>query len=474
MKRHYINVILFLIPIFLLGLINIFYSNTTKISEVENRALKSKPKISIESVFSGEYSKEFDEYYSDTFFMRDSFVLISRELERFKGLTNNDGVEIVMHKGANVAFAQEIIQSDDVKLNESRTDESIFNEIETMNKHEGYYELKKRTVEQNQGTEGDEEFEEDEHEELQIEEPDNVAKEENKLVGSILIMNDTAMEIFYMNGDACLYYADTINSFQEELEGSEGENPVTVFSMLVPTQIEFIDNEKYRAMSSSQEFAIDYVNDNLNESIVTINAYDALKNNKEKYMYFRTDHHWTALGAYYAYTAFMDAINEDAISLEQYEVTKVEDYLGSTYSTTLSKALKDNPDTIYLYNPFTENKYYVYYEGPLEMDVIDMNHADKTRKYRIFLSGDRPWGKIITEVKNGKKIVVIKDSYANAFVPFLIPHYEEIYVVDPRQFELNILDFIEENKIQEVLVLNYAPVVSYNGFTDLILDMMNR
>ena len=170
----------------------------------------------------------------------------------------------------------------------------------------------------------------------------------------------------------------------------------------------------------------------------------------------------------------MQTKNETPISIDRYEKDKVSPYLGSLYSTTLSKKIRENPDTIYLYKPFINHEYNIYYTGAIKMDVLDMSQAETKNKYGIFISGDRPWGKITTEIKNGRKIVIIKDSYANAFVPFLIPHYEEIYVVDPRQFTLNIYDFIKNNEINEVLFLNYILVTDYKDFTDLLIEMSNR
>jgi hypothetical protein len=119
-----------------------------------------------------------------------------------------------------------------------------------------------------------------------------------------------------------------------------------------------------------------------------------------------------------------------------------------------------------------KNEYNVYYESPIKMKVIDMSHADKKIKYRVFISGDRPLGIIKTEVENGKKLLVIKDSYGNAMVPFLLPHYQEIFVIDPRQYNKNVFTLIKENGIQEVLFLNYVPILSEYGFSDLIVKMM--
>ncbi len=107
------------------------------------------------------------------------------------------------------------------------------------------------------------------------------------------------------------------------------------------------------------------------------------------------------------------------------------------------------------------------------MKLLDMHHADKKNKYRIFLSGDRPWGEITTETNNDRRLAVIKDSYGNAFVPFLLPHYSEIYIIDPRQFHQSLLDFVQLHNINEVLFLNNAEATSHTGFTTLIRKLFS-
>jgi hypothetical protein len=279
------------------------------------------------------------------------------------------------------------------------------------------------------------------------------------------------MEVHTYDAEAAGYYAQFINGFQEKLKSRRKK----VYSLVVPTQIEFITNKSYKGLSSPQKATIDYVYKHLSEKITPVNAYDKLKQNSGKYIYFRSDHHWTALGAYYAYCAFMEAKGEKPVPLERYKKETISPYLGSLYSTTLAEKIKEHPDSIDLYKPFTKHKYEVHYTGgPIETDLLDMGQAKNKNKYGIFLGGDHPWGKIATSVKNGKKILVVKDSYANAFVPFLLPHYQEIYIVDPRQFKLDIFEFIKKNDIDEVLFLNYVLVTDNKGFTDLLLDMCDK
>lgn len=76
-------------------------------------------------------------------------------------------------------------------------------------------------------------------------------------------------------------------------------------------------------------------------------------------------------------------------------------------------------------------------------------------------------------MNNDRRIAVIKDSYGNAFIPFLLPHYQEIYIIDPRQFDKPLIDFIEKEKINEVLFLTNTTITSYTGFTELIIKLMN-
>lgn len=432
MKKHHFNLLLFLVPLFLLGTLNLITPHQATISELESRTLKTKPFFTTQKLFSGEYFQEYEDYFADNFIFREKFVSISGKIKDLWGLPGKDKVTIVLNRGANVAATQKKGNPDEGN-DTPETDDS-------PQPHNN-------------------------------EEKSEMTKEENKgsIEGRVLVLNDQAMEIHTFNAEASKYYADFINKFQENLP----DNNIKVYSLIAPTQIEFITEPKYKDLSSPQKKTIDYVNKHLHPKIIPVDAYQALQQNIDQYLYFRSDHHWTALGAYYAYTAFVEAKGEKPIPLEQYKVKKITPYLGSLYSTTLSQKIRENPDTVYLYKPFIKHEYTVYYENPIKIDLLDMRHAESKNKYGIFIGGDHPWGKISTAIKNGKKIIIIKDSYANAFVPFLLPHYEEIYIVDPRQFNLDIFAFIQENGIQEVLFLNYVLVTDNNGFTDLLLKMSN-
>ena len=177
---------------------------------------------------------------------------------------------------------------------------------------------------------------------------------------------------------------------------------------------------------------------------------------KGEYLYFRTDHHWTALGAYRAYEVFCKSASLKPVSLDTYEKRTSTGFLGTLYNSSLDKNLAANPDTVEYYVPdlpyvqTNTNQDLSTYRGTL----ISEYSSGKTNGYLTFMGGDIPLATIETENTNGKKIIVFKESYGNAFIPFLVPHYQTIYVADIRSFPYNAVEFIKNNSIGEVLFLN--------------------
>lgn len=476
MKSKYINIVLFFVCLIGIGLLNLI-AEDRQISEYENRVLEQFPQFSGKALFSGDYFKKIDLYFSDQFVGRDSFVRISSGVKELKGIPGNDGATIIVQSGFNdgvehdsfndiygpdeeeMAFEPQITPESETEIEAEEKSEA---DITPGPDDEPEVEVKPQPSSEPIPT----------SEPTPIPEPTPTPADEKddngRRIGRILIYNNSAMQLFKANPDAEAYYAKTLNSFKERA----GEE-IKVYSLLAPTSIEFIDSDKYKSLSDSQKDAIARVNDRFN-AVIPVDAYTKLQEHKNEYLYFRTDHHWTALGAYYAYTGFADTAGFDAVPLDKYETENIENYLGSMYDMTSSSTLRKHPDTITVYKPFVNNEYNVWYEGPVKLKVIDMYHASQKNKYRVFISGDRPLGIIKTDVQNGKKILIIKDSYGNAMVPFLLPHYQEIYVVDPRQYGKNIFKLIEDNQIQEVVFLNYALIVGDTSFADLIVKVMNQ
>jgi hypothetical protein len=404
-----LNISFFLVCVFGIGALNLFGSKSATVSTLEQRQIQARPVFTADHFFEGQYTRDFDNYFSDNFAFRTSLVQAGSQLKGLKGIEGDDGASIFVQGGDNMA----------VDLNHKDGESSTSNS------------------------------------------------------GSIkyLILKDRALTLFVYSAAAADQYADALNRFK----ASVGPD-VRVLSLLAPTSSEFVDNEKYKEMSSSQKLAFEHIDEKLDPSIVKVDAYGALESHSEEYVFFRTDHHWTALGAYYAYTSFMNAIGEKPVPLNKYKSEDIPNFLGTAYKGTLSDKLKEHPDTITYYPPFVTYKYAMHTttNKKMERKVVDPAFAKSSSTfYAVFLGGDYPWGEISTANKNGKRIAVVKDSYANAFIPFLLPHYEKIYYIDPRYFQENMTGFVKKNGISDVLFLNNSTVARNDGIAKLLNEKMD-
>lgn len=237
-----------------------------------------------------------------------------------------------------------------------------------------------------------------------------------------------------------------VNQYKEVL----GKGKVKV--MLIPTASSILKDKLPKfATGYNQDAFIDKVKGELaNEDVIDIR--ELLLRHSNEYIYYKTDHHWTSLGAYYAYTQWAKEIGEDYIPMEEFN--KV---LGSDkfYGTLHSKVNVDiEPDSIYLYEIMKDMGYSLRYDGVEESNTLyELSYLETKDKYSVFLSGNHGLVEINTNNKNGKKLLVIKDSFAHSFVPFALNHYETTYMIDFRYFNMGIKDYIEQNEITDVLVL---------------------
>lgn len=289
----------------------------------------------------------------------------------------------------------------------------------------------------------------------------------------IVVTKDAAMEMYSVNKQKLLDYGASLNALAAAVP------EVKVYSLLAPTRMEFYGPEEYRTGSHSQKRGIEIANSAMGENIVKVDAYEKLSRHTDQYLYFRTDHHWTARGAYQAYTAFCEAANLECKPLEAHETASLDGFVGSMYRYTQSEALKNNPDTVEVFYPTVEASGQ-FFSGPAMDDgknlrIISTNITDPASKYMAFIQGDKALIKMTTNVGNGQKILLIKESYGNAFAPFLLENYSEVYVLDPRQEGvqgMNLPQFLRDNGIQNVLLLNYMMAPSNSKFMNAFNAMI--
>lgn len=237
-------------------------------------------------------------------------------------------------------------------------------------------------------------------------------------------------------------YADSLLAYYNDLD-----KKVNVYSMIIPTACEFYLPPSYSSYCASQLKMINYIRDILDKNIIFVDAYSELAGHTDEDIYLRTDHHWAPLGAYYATAAFAKAAGVNYPALSEYdEITKT-GFLGSLYATyTQDAVLLNNPED-FVYHVPKNNYKATYYdtraENPFEYPFfVKMDH--KNSYYCTFMGGDNKIVKINTDVKNGRKLVIIKESFGNAIAGYLFNSFEEIHVLDIRYFELNAVEYIKK------------------------------
>lgn len=358
MKKSYnklISLVLIFMTLFLS--VTLLFSNKKEFSVNENRYLESTPAFTLERLLSGKYISDLENYLTDHFPFRDTFMSIKTASLKLLGM--ND--------------VNEVYFADDDYL------------IQKYNK------------------------------------PNN---------------NDKII--------------NTLNSFYKDL------NYINMNLILAPTSIS-INKELLpkNAPTYSEKDTIDYIYDKINFD--TINVYDELINHKEDYqMYYRLDHHWTTYAAYYAYVAYSKNNDINYYSLDKFDIEEVTDsFNGTLYSKTNDYTRKS--DSIYKFT-LPNTSYSVYYSDndKTTTSLYEDKWLKEKDKYSYFLDNNHSLIEITNNsINSSKELVVVKDSYANSLVPFLINHYKKVYVIDPRYYKKKISDFIKENKEIKDLLFVY-------------------
>lgn len=272
-------------------------------------------------------------------------------------------------------------------------------------------------------------------------------------LGAILVAGNSAYEYYNFSSKLAPEFINSVNSIK-----AAAGNKSNVYSLIVPTSIDIELNDAIRAdiNTSDQKKALDYFNSSTKNATAVTGIYETQRNHRNEYTYFRTDHHWTALGAYYAYEQFATAKGIAPVPVTDYSTVSFDGFLGSFYSSSSqSEALGRTPDTVIAYLP-KNNVECVVHEAngnSYKWDVIsDVTNYESNLKYLTFIGGDQALVTIENlDMTEGESCVVIKESYGNAFVPFLIPHYKNIYVIDPRHYKGTLSDFVSDKEIDDII-----------------------
>ena len=429
-----------------------------------------RPEFSVRALLDGTYIPALEQYYADTFPGREPLLAANRTLNKFYYFSGSgeDSVLIVNQTDA-AAHGGESLDAVQ-KANHQTAPEEPSPAPETPADpapSDGPQEAAQPA--------GPEEPAEDEPQAQPEEDPqlDTPDESDASYAGSVVVVGDRAMEIPTRLDDIIGSYAAAVGNLADAL-GPD----VRTISLVTPNGGEFYSPESLHTGEHSQKDMIDFCYSQMDSAIVTVDAYAKLRAHTDAYIYFRTDHHWTQLGAYYAYTAFCEAAGFDAVPLDQFQTGRYETFLGSMYTFTKgypqSDVLRQHPDYLDYYLPIADTHARYYADGSLENGtpvsvVYTQLDESVSNKYLCFIGGDTPVCIVESDVQ-GPTCIVLKESYGNAFVPFLTSHYGRIIVIDPREFNqegkpsLDLAAFAADQGVDDLIVINYPYMINSKAF----------
>ena len=231
------------------------------------------------------------------------------------------------------------------------------------------------------------------------------------------------------------------------------KNNIKIKVMLVPTASEILaDKLPLFAYNANETKIIDEVYNEIGIEN-TVNITDTLINHRDENIFYKTDHHWSSLGAFYAYSDYAKAVSIYENSKEDFEINEVTDNFYGTMSARIN--LRNKVDKIYTYKLRNMPDITITYNNSDDVrnTLFDDEALKGNDKYSVFLGGNNEILQMSIKTDSSRKLLVIKDSYSHCFIPFIVNAFSEIDVIDLRYYNDSIKEMIDENKYTDVLVL---------------------
>ena len=325
-------------------------------SELENRYLKQRPKISVQNIFSGEFSSNYEEYINDQFVLRDEWITLKSYSESALLKTENNG--IVYGKDGRLFDKYDSLPTEQLQKN-----------------------------------------------------------------------------------------LDFLTEFVQ--------NRDNVSLMIVPSSYEIYSEQLPAGLNLvNQKDIISEIYNKLSNSVQTIDLYPVLNAAKEENIYYRTDHHWTTQGAYLGYQTFCEANGLTAAPLDSLTAHEVPGFLGTFFSKCKKAGTPSETLTWYDF-PLAS----VTVDGEQKDTYLDLSALETRDKYGAFLWGNGGKTVLVSEEGAAKpesersRILIIKDSFANCFAPFLTQNYDEVWIVDLRSMPKGLNEMLTQTSFDQILFL---------------------
>ncbi|MCC3863955.1 MAG: DHHW family protein [Terrisporobacter othiniensis] len=232
------------------------------------------------------------------------------------------------------------------------------------------------------------------------------------------------------------------------------------YMLISPTAVSILkDKLPMDAPIMDQEAYLQSYKDKLPQSVSFVDNYKTMHDHRNEYIYYKTDHHWTSLGAFYSYKELAKSMGLEERPEDYYTQQMVSnDFFGALSSKSGYDV--EEGDKVNIYLPAKEDIEHVvvnYVEEQERIATLYSSEAlEQKDNYEVFLKGNHPLVKIKTDANNNKTLLLFKDSYANSFIPFLVKDFSKIIVVDPRYYYEDIDSLMQQENVNEVLYLYNA------------------
>jgi len=340
-----------------------FLNKDRLFSETENRVLAGSPDISVKNILNGTFSKEYEEYITDQFTMRDSWISVKTHTDISLG-----------KKSVNNIY----LAKDDFLIEKHLPD----------------------------------------------------------MFGSETITKKTDMLINFLKEfpETKIMLAPTADN---------------ILTDKLPAHAIYFDQRKYVNYVTDRLTENNNKTDDISATSPVINIFDILSAHNKEAIYYKTDHHWTSLGAYYAYLAWAKSLNITPVNYNTNNMKSVTSDFKGTLHSKINIPVK--PDNISIFKETLNFDGTLIYDNTITTNSLyETKHLNTKNKYGYFLDDNHGIVEIEGKYRDidslsDKTLFVIKDSYANTFIPLLVPHYKKIYVIDLRYFREDVTEFIQQH-----------------------------
>ncbi len=440
----------------------------------ERRKLTEFPAFTVESLLSGDWFDGITAWYSDTYPGRETLLEISDRIDSLHGLNRNE-----------VALGASGTPNDNDEL------DALLEQAEAGSAGSGNTSPAPNSPQtetpspENPGGESDAAARPSPSpapEETQPEipaDPDAVvekwtgldAEEEMAIYSDLVVIDGTILSRMGFDRLASDHHAELMNRAGDAL----AEKGIRFFNLPAPTSISVLLSSEMLAEldSADQGKTLRYMFAQENDNVGKVNAFNNLLRHNSEYLYYHTDHHWTALGAYYAYESFCEEAGFNPVPLSAYEEKNMGAFTGSYYYSVNTRDLREDEMIAYVPPGNREIRMEIPAYPNFTSVIVDETDSSPNMKYNCFLAGDNPVTTITNDaIPDAPDCLVIKDSFGNPFCVYLTQHYHRVYVLDYRDNFLPVSSTAEKYGVQDVILIQSIGVSQTRNAQGILENLM--